>query len=183
VTHDRVFLDNVVTSTLAFEGEGRVVEYVGGYEDYVRQSSGRSTTGPPPAGRPEGRRSRQTTATTATATMGIATSATSTNGNRANAAGAKESAMSVEADRQVRLISPATRRKKTNKEAREFEALPARIAALEEEQRALQAETESADFYQSGAEHIASVLARIDRIHAALEEALARWVELEDTRP
>src|SRR4029453_1094972 len=34
VTHGRVFLDNVVTSTLAFEGDGRVVEYVGGYEDY-----------------------------------------------------------------------------------------------------------------------------------------------------
>ena len=38
VSHDRVFLENVVTSTLAFEGEGRVVEYVGGYEDYLRQS-------------------------------------------------------------------------------------------------------------------------------------------------
>jgi ATP-binding cassette subfamily F protein uup len=38
VSHDRTFLDNIVTSTLAFEGNGRVVEYVGGYEDYVRQS-------------------------------------------------------------------------------------------------------------------------------------------------
>ena len=38
VSHDRVFLENLVTSTLAFEGEGRVVEYVGGYEDYLRQS-------------------------------------------------------------------------------------------------------------------------------------------------
>jgi ATP-binding cassette subfamily F protein uup len=37
VTHDRVFLDNVVTSTLAFEGEGRIAEYVGGYADYLRQ--------------------------------------------------------------------------------------------------------------------------------------------------
>ena len=37
VSHDRVFLDRVVTSTLAFEGQGRVVEYVGGYEDYLRQ--------------------------------------------------------------------------------------------------------------------------------------------------
>ena len=38
VSHDRVFLDHIVTSTLAFEGDGRVTEYVGGYEDYVRQS-------------------------------------------------------------------------------------------------------------------------------------------------
>jgi ABC transport system ATP-binding/permease protein len=37
VSHDRAFLDAVVTSTLAFEGEGRVTEYVGGYEDYLRQ--------------------------------------------------------------------------------------------------------------------------------------------------
>jgi ATP-binding cassette subfamily F protein uup len=37
VSHDRVFLDRVVTSTLAFEGDGRVTEYVGGYEDYLRQ--------------------------------------------------------------------------------------------------------------------------------------------------
>jgi ATP-binding cassette subfamily F protein uup len=37
VSHDRVFLDHVVTSTMAFEGDGRVVEYVGGYEDWLRQ--------------------------------------------------------------------------------------------------------------------------------------------------
>ena len=39
VSHDRVFLDRIVTSTLAFEGNGRVTEYVGGWEDYLRQSS------------------------------------------------------------------------------------------------------------------------------------------------
>jgi ATP-binding cassette subfamily F protein uup len=37
VSHDRAFLDNVVTSTLVFEGNGRVQEYVGGYEDWLRQ--------------------------------------------------------------------------------------------------------------------------------------------------
>ncbi len=37
VTHDRVFLDNAVTSTLVFEGDGRVQEYVGGFEDWLRQ--------------------------------------------------------------------------------------------------------------------------------------------------
>jgi len=37
VSHDRAFLDNVVTSTLAFEGSGRVREYVGGYNDWLRQ--------------------------------------------------------------------------------------------------------------------------------------------------
>jgi ATP-binding cassette subfamily F protein uup len=42
VSHDRAFLDNVVTSTLAFEGDGHFVEYVGGYQDWLRQR-------PPPA--------------------------------------------------------------------------------------------------------------------------------------
>ena len=36
VSHDRTFLDNVVTSTLVFEGEGRFREYAGGYEDWER---------------------------------------------------------------------------------------------------------------------------------------------------
>jgi ATP-binding cassette subfamily F protein uup len=37
VSHDRAFLDNVVTSTLVFEGNGRVNAYVGGYQDWLRQ--------------------------------------------------------------------------------------------------------------------------------------------------
>jgi ATP-binding cassette subfamily F protein uup len=37
VSHDRAFLDNVVTSTLVFEGDGRVGDYVGGYSDWLRQ--------------------------------------------------------------------------------------------------------------------------------------------------
>ncbi|MEN5061453.1 ATP-binding cassette domain-containing protein [Luteimonas sp. TWI1416] len=37
VSHDRDFLDNVVTSTLVMEGEGHVGEYIGGYEDWLRQ--------------------------------------------------------------------------------------------------------------------------------------------------
>jgi ATP-binding cassette subfamily F protein uup len=37
VSHDREFLDNVVTSTLVFEGGGRIGDYVGGYADWLRQ--------------------------------------------------------------------------------------------------------------------------------------------------
>ena len=37
VSHDRAFLDNVVTSTLVFEGGGQVNEYVGGYSDWLPQ--------------------------------------------------------------------------------------------------------------------------------------------------
>jgi ATP-binding cassette subfamily F protein uup len=42
VSHDREFLNNVVTSTLVLEGEGRVKEYAGGYDDWQRQAA------PPP---------------------------------------------------------------------------------------------------------------------------------------
>jgi ATP-binding cassette subfamily F protein uup len=37
VSHDRDFLDNVVTSSLVFEGDGRIEEYVGGYSDWLRE--------------------------------------------------------------------------------------------------------------------------------------------------
>jgi ABC transport system ATP-binding/permease protein len=139
VTHDRVFLDNVVTSTLAFEGDGRVVEYVGGYEDYLRQ-------------RPDFRLKPEATAIKPEVASGFS----------------RKSAV------------PAQRRKKTYKEEREYEALPARIEALEHEQGRLQEEAASPEFYKSGADHIRAVLARIDEIHATLEDALARWVELEE---
>ncbi|MFK5913437.1 MAG: ATP-binding cassette domain-containing protein [Woeseiaceae bacterium] len=45
VSHDRTFLDNVVSSTLAFDGDGIVNEYVGGYDDWLRQSKERKNLG------------------------------------------------------------------------------------------------------------------------------------------
>ena len=46
VSHDRAFLDNVVASTLVFEGEGFIREYAGGYSDWVRQRK-KATAGSP----------------------------------------------------------------------------------------------------------------------------------------
>lgn len=65
VSHDREFLNNVVTSTLVLEGEGRVKEYAGGYDDWLRQ---RQPDLPPtaepvavkPTGPPKQRRRRPT---------------------------------------------------------------------------------------------------------------------------
>ncbi len=45
VSHDRAFINNVVTNTLVLEGEGTVNEYVGGYDDWLRQSK-RKTAAP-----------------------------------------------------------------------------------------------------------------------------------------
>ncbi len=46
VSHDRTFLDNVVTSTLVFEGGGRVQEYVGGHDDWLWQRSATNSSRP-----------------------------------------------------------------------------------------------------------------------------------------
>jgi ATP-binding cassette subfamily F protein uup len=47
VSHDRAFLDNVVSSVLVFEGEGRIGEYVGGYEDWQRYQEQAKKRTPP----------------------------------------------------------------------------------------------------------------------------------------
>src|SRR5262249_31586862 len=59
VSHDRAFLDNVVTSTLVLEGKGVIGEYAGGYTDWVRQrpiaisaKAPREKRAPAPAARP-----------------------------------------------------------------------------------------------------------------------------------
>jgi len=49
VSHDRAFINDVVTSTLVFEGDGRVNEYVGGYDDWLRQSTRKNETTSVPA--------------------------------------------------------------------------------------------------------------------------------------
>jgi len=57
VSHDRTFLNNVVTSTLAFEGDGRIVEYAGGYDDWLVQRPGAEQG--PLADKKAGRKNRQ----------------------------------------------------------------------------------------------------------------------------
>ncbi|MFA5940642.1 MAG: ATP-binding cassette domain-containing protein [Sinimarinibacterium sp.] len=47
VSHDREFLDNVVTRSLVFEGDGRVGDYVGGYADWLRQRPAATPPAPP----------------------------------------------------------------------------------------------------------------------------------------
>jgi ATP-binding cassette subfamily F protein uup len=139
VSHDRAFLDNIVTSTLAFEARGRIKEYVGGWEDYLRQSRAQ---GP--------------------------------------GDGSQENAGTRDRGPATRKDTTGSKRKLSYNEARELEALPAHIEALEAEQDRLRRESESAEFYKERAEHITAVLARIEQIAAELEIALARWMELED---
>ncbi len=136
VSHDRAFLDNVVTSTFVFEGEGRVQEYVGGYEDWVRQ---RTDSSPP-------QRTQRTTRTRTASPV-------------------------VEISRQPK--------KRSYKEQRELDALPAQIEALEAEQRELNARIAGSEFYKEGGGAIAAALARLEAASRELDHAYARWHELE----
>jgi ATP-binding cassette subfamily F protein uup len=149
VSHDRVFLDRVVTSTLAFEGGGKVQEYVGGYEDYLRQ---RNSGGPAPA-KP---------------VPGAA-------GSKPQRGGVKPTTAPAPPKPQ----RGGGGRKLSYKEQRELEGLPDQIAALEQEQQQLRDEASSPAFYKSPAERIKTVLARTEAVQLELDDVLARWVELD----
>jgi ABC transport system ATP-binding/permease protein len=152
VSHDRVFLDNVVTSTLAFEGNGRVQELVGGYTDYLRQAERTQ----------KGQKTRSTRAARQSASVSSVPPSV------------PPSASSVQ-------TSPE-RRRLSYKEQRELDALPARIEVLETEQRALGEKIAGPEFYKEPAETINASLARVDELQRELMAAYTRWDELESRR-
>ena len=166
VSHDRTFLDNIVTSTLAFEGEGRVVESVGGWADYLKQGQ-RSADLPP---------SRRASADRRSLGEGGQIRANDSDPRARDDRGVTGRATKV-ARSAARSAAP---RKLSFNEQRDFDSLPARIEALEEEERRLRAESESGEFYKAGADHIRAVLARLEQNAAEHEAALARWLELEE---
>ena len=57
VSHDRMFLDNVITQSIVFEGQGRLKEYIGGYQDYIdaksREEKIQTTSAPKTTAEPE----------------------------------------------------------------------------------------------------------------------------------
>ena len=138
VSHDRTFLDNIVTSTLVFEGDGKFTEYAGGYDDWERYQKKIAETSPPLPKREE-----------AAARHGRTTSST---------------------------------RKLSFKEARELEALPARIEELEKEQAELHVRMAGADFYRQPNTAIAGALEMLEAVKRELEASYDRWQELESMR-
>ena len=145
VSHDRSFLNNVVTSVLAFEKyqveqpaawlgpeDGWFInEYVGGYDDWAAQRKSPPT--PTPVEKSE--------------------------------APARERAPS--------------KKRISDKERRELDALPGRIEALESEQHLLHVRMADPAFYRGTPEEIAGVRKRYEDIIPELENAYERWGELE----
>ena len=124
VSHDRTFLDNVVTQTLVAESaegnEGQWKEYVGGYSDWVTQ-------------RPQKDTSRDTGTTSS---PGIVESSTR--------------AQSPHIDQSVARGDAAVRGKLSFKERRELGVLPAELEGLEREQHLLTERMSSPDYYKHG---------------------------------
>ena len=148
VSHDRRFLDNVVTSTIAWEGDtspGLWREYEGGYEDWKLQQ-GRARAIRDEAARKSAPASASAKARTTTATAPAA---------------------------------PApVKRKLSYKEQRELDGLPARIEALETEQKDLGALLASADLYAEDPPRAEAAQMRYAQIDAELLAALERWEAL-----
>ncbi|CAK7021033.1 ATP-binding cassette domain-containing protein [Saezia sanguinis] len=147
VSHDRQFLDNVVTSTIAYEGNARWREYEGGYEDWKTQSERAAAI----AVANEAKMSPQKPQSQLPAAGIPATTPAS---------------------------STAARRKLSNKEQRELDALPDLIDTLEKEQTEIGSVLAGTDIYQKEPQRVAVLQARYSEIETELEAALNRWEEL-----
>jgi ATP-binding cassette subfamily F protein uup len=141
VSHDREFLDNVVTQSIAYEGGGRWKEYAGGYSDWVRARN----VVPAKAGTPLDSRLR---------------------GNDS-------------LDRRNDGVDRVSDKKLSYKESRELDELPAKLQALEREQREIAAKLADPATYQDRAIDIKALNARNEAIDAELVALLERWEALE----
>jgi ATP-binding cassette subfamily F protein uup len=139
VSHDREFLDNVVTQIIGFLGDGRLIETVGGYADWQRMQAQHAP---------------------------------------AKAAAVPVKPAAVPATAEVRPTS----KKLSYKETRELEAMPAQIAALEQEQAAISARLADPEFYRTQHAQAAQLQARFAAIEEELLKLLERWQALEQRK-
>jgi ATP-binding cassette subfamily F protein uup len=152
VSHDRTFLDHVVTSLLVFDEAGGVREFVGGYGDWARYRD-----------QQRGREARSAAPTPLVA---------------ANVGAASPGAASV-APAAAPAAGKAPARKLSYKEQRELAALPERLSGLEAEKHALEAELSDPALYRGAQQPAQARLQRLTAIGSELEAGYARWAELE----
>ena len=150
VSHDREFLDNVVTSTFVLEGDGEVRQFPGGYADYERQrKSGEAESFPLRAGAKSG-----------------------------EAYPPSEASCEVGAMRGESF--PLRAKKLSYNEKRELEGLPAKIAALEQEVAEIEAFLSDGANYAKDPARCKSAAERLPLAKSELDAAESRWLELED---
>ncbi len=150
VSHDRTFLDNVVTSTIAYEGDAHWREYEGGVNDWLTQS----------------RRASE-----------IAQSKGQKGANPFNY-GRETSTKKEPAKAVAAPAAQPKARKLSFKEQRELDGLPEAIAALEAEQQTINATLADGSLYASDNARALQLASRSAQIDDALLAALDRWEEL-----
>jgi ATP-binding cassette subfamily F protein uup len=158
VSHDRTFLDNVVTSTIAYEGDAHWREYEGGVSDWLLQSK------------------RASEIAQAKGQKG----ASPFNYGRDQAAKAPAAATSTPLATTTPAASAAAvkTRKLSFKEQRELDGLPAAIAALEAEQARITASLADGSLFAKDNAKALALTSRSAQIDEALMTALERWETL-----
>jgi len=156
VSHDRAFVDNVVTGTLVFEGNATVNEYVGGYEDWLRQKAQSSDANTGAAGGRLTIPAKASASTQAKSASEVSTQKTDTQQSAAKAA-----------------------RKLSFNEKRELEQLPRQIEKLDAEQAELTEKMADPEFFQQDKDVIAASTQRLEQLEQELAQAYQRWEELE----
>ncbi len=156
VSHDRAFLNNLVTSTMALDGSGNVREYVGGYDDWLRQSQAENSE---------------------PVTLRAGPSPKAADKSRKLAAASQQSVPQPTAGAARKLTYKEQRALEAEK--RELAELPERIETIESEQHALTAAMAEPAFYQRDSAEIALAANRLKQLEEELARAFMRWEELE----
>jgi ATP-binding cassette subfamily F protein uup len=155
VSHDRTFLDNVVTSTIAYEGQARWREFEGGVQDWLIQSKRANAIA-----QAKGQKGAQ-------------------NFNYGRDDKAPAASKTAAASAAPVPAAPAAKvRKLSYKEQRELEALPQRIADLEAEQASINTHLADGTLYASDNAKAMQLAQRNAAIETELLEALERWEAL-----
>jgi len=156
VSHDRTFLDNVVTSTIAYEGDAKWREYEGGVTDWLVQTKRASDIA-----QSKGQKGAKPF-------------------NYGRGQLSKEEQKSTPAPAPVAApAAPAAKTRKLSfKEQRELDGLPAAIAALEAEQQAIHAALADGSLYSSDNKRAMQLASRGTQIDDELLAAMERWETL-----
>lgn len=153
VSHDRAFIDNVVTQLWVFDGTGHIDEHVGGYSDWFERAGAKL----------KAQRSEQAVAS-----------------KKAEAKSAANSA-AAPASKSEPVAEPAKEKKKLSyKLQRELDMLPEQIAETEAERDQVLAVTQAGDFYSGDQDTVQSTLAQLSALEEKLEALEMRWLELEE---
>jgi len=162
VSHDRAFIDNVVTQLWVFgsseQGSGFIDEHVGGYSDWYERTGGAKKQSEKAAKR-------------------AAPDSVSQSGAQPETS---QSSAPVAQETPAEQAKPKEKKKLSYKLQRELDMLPDEMARAEAERDRVLAETQHADFYSGDQNQIQATLATLATLEEQLEALEMRWLELEE---